>query len=391
MKPEGERLALGEHFRLQAAGCRHLGSHFTADLLEHLGADCDAGGPTATALAPLADAPFQSYIALRVAGFLHGRALAGEESIAAHYASCGGNNDPAAAARTGVAILGRHLPLTDSGAAVDSLSAYIGRPPQTNEVGRASALIAGDLWLAERFGLPLRVLEIGSSAGLLLQLDRMYLEIDLHDSKSAALRDTAPGLGAAKSGEIGWRFAWQGPLPPPRAVEYASLEGCDVAPLDVFDPVQQRVLRSYVWPDQSARTARLGAAIELAIRHRDRRVESAAAQDWLPPRLRSAEPKLLTVVQHSIVWEYIPGQVQAGLQQEIVAAGERATAKRPLAWLRMEFTPNRPDNDVLRPSLRVTTWPGGEETRLAWCTPHGSEIEWIADWPAAGRNASLNG
>ena len=293
MKPEGERLTLGEHFRLQAAGCRHLGSDFTADLLEHLGADCDAGGPTATALAPLADAPFQSYIALRVAGFLHGRALAGEELLAGHYATCRGDNNGAAAARAGVAVLEQHLALSNSHAAVDSLAAYIGRPPQTNEVGRASALIGGDLWLAERFGLPLRVLEIGSSAGLLLQLDRIYLHLDLDERRSDGLPKASPGLGAVELSELGWHFAWQGPLPPARAVSYASLSGCDVAPLDVFDPVQQRVLHSYVWPDQTARAERLSAAIELAVRHPDRRVEQAAAPRLAPSAIAIHRPTLV--------------------------------------------------------------------------------------------------
>ena len=53
----------------------------------------------------------------------------------------------------------------------DQLRAALDQPPQTNEVGRAAALIGGLLILTHRFALPIRLFEIGCSAGLNLRAD----------------------------------------------------------------------------------------------------------------------------------------------------------------------------------------------------------------------------
>ena len=45
------------------------------------------------------------------------------------------------------------------------------QPPQTNEVGRSAALLGGLLVLVDRFQLPVRLFEIGCSAGLNLRAD----------------------------------------------------------------------------------------------------------------------------------------------------------------------------------------------------------------------------
>jgi hypothetical protein len=52
----------------------------------------------------------------------------------------------------------------------------------------------------------------------------------------------------------------------------------------------------------------------------------------------------------------------------VVAAGERAGADAPLAWLRME-----PDGE--RAAIRLATWPGGEDRLLARAGYHGTPVE----------------
>ena len=58
---------------------------------------------------------------------------------------------------------------------------------------------------------------------------------------------------------------------------------------------------------------------------------------------------------------------------QIEAAGEGASAAAPIAWLRYEQDP-----ETKRPSLRLRTWPGGEEL-LAWAHPHGRSVRWLSD------------
>src|SRR3546814_21070601 len=59
-----------------------------------------------------------------------------------------------------------------------ALLPWLDGPPQTNEAGRSSAFIAAMLWLADR-GLPPRFqcLEIGSSAGINLMIDRYHYDL----------------------------------------------------------------------------------------------------------------------------------------------------------------------------------------------------------------------
>ena len=45
------------------------------------------------------------------------------------------------------------------------------QPPQTNEVGRSAELIGGLLLFDREFGLPVRLFEIGTSAGLNLRAE----------------------------------------------------------------------------------------------------------------------------------------------------------------------------------------------------------------------------
>jgi len=52
----------------------------------------------------------------------------------------------------------------------DAVREWLDRPPQTNEVGRSAAFLGGLLHLDR--GLPLRLMEIGTSGGLNLLCDR---------------------------------------------------------------------------------------------------------------------------------------------------------------------------------------------------------------------------
>ena len=53
----------------------------------------------------------------------------------------------------------------------EQLRAWLGHPPQTNEVGRAAALLGGLRHVAAEAQLPIRLIEVGASAGLNLRAD----------------------------------------------------------------------------------------------------------------------------------------------------------------------------------------------------------------------------
>jgi hypothetical protein len=57
------------------------------------------------------------------------------------------------------------------------------------------------------------------------------------------------------------------------------------------------------------------------------------------------------------------------MSDALFAAGEKATANAPIAWLRMEPAGEMAD-------LRLRLWPGGEDEVLAEVGYHGRPIRW---------------
>lgn len=293
--------------------------------------------------APLADA-----LPLRVAGGIHALHLAGAEpALAAIYAGEEGIDDAAIIARAIHAHEAALLPWLDG-------------PPQTNEAGRSANFIGAMLWLADK-GLPPRCecLEIGSSAGINLMLDRYHYDL--------AGVQVGPEPGAM-------RFApeWQGDPPPERAIEIASTKGCDVAPVDLTDPAQALRLKAYIWPEHFERFARLEAAIAEAAKAAPDLVRMNAA-DFVEAELAKPQAAGTTrILMHSIVWQYVPEDQQARVTAAMEAAGARATPERPLAWVALEA------NRVLHiHEMVVRYWPGGEAGQVVTrAHPHGAWIAW---------------
>jgi hypothetical protein len=234
---------------------------------------------------------------------------------------------------------------------------WIESAPQTNEVGRSAVLMSGLLAIAERWPQPVELLELGASAGLNLVLDRYGYE-----------------LGGVRAGDpaspLQLRPDWKGPPPPAARVEVAGRRGVDLNPLDPRRDGDR--LLAYVWPDQTRRLAQLEAALAIAAADPPD-VEPGDAASWTEARL--AEPQAAgtsRVVLHSIAFQYFPDETKARIAAALDRAGTAATAKSPLAWLRYEH-----DKGDERITLRLRTWPGGEERLLAHCHPHGSSIGWL--------------
>lgn len=337
-------------FDNQVAYCTASGAHITAricaalrDLLE-----AGEGGALLDQVRGWAGPPLADALPLRLAGGIHSLHLKGvEPALAAIYEGQTGIDDAAIVAAAIRAHEAELLPWLDG-------------PPQTNEAGRSGNFIAAMLWLADK-GLPPRFecLEIGSSAGINLMLDRYHYDLGgVH---------VGPEPGAM-------RFApeWQCDPPPDHRIEIASTRGCDVAPVDLTDPDQALRLKAYIWPEHTVRFERMAGAIaEAAECPPDLVVMNAA--DFVEAELAKPQAAGTTrMLMHSIVWQYVPADQQARVTAAMEAAGARATPERPLAWVALEA------NRVLHiHEMVVRYWPGGEVGEVVTrAHPHGAWIGW---------------
>ena len=338
--------------RLQAKACAALGSPFHAALLERAADDLAGGGPVEPILDGWAQDDLRSLMAaavpLRLVGALHDLVLSGEApSLAAAYPRPGHDADPAEAWLEAQRALTRHAARS---------RAFMEHEPQTNEVRRSAALLGGFLVVAKRTGLPLRCFELAASAGLNLSWDQYRYRLG-----EACWGPESPVVLPTE---------WSGRYPPldaaPEVIERAA---CDRRPTDLRDADQRRRLLAYIWPDQFERLERIRAAIEVALA-RDVEVDMADASDWA----RRAAPRegCVTVLYHSVFWQYMPPDSQAALTQVIEQHAKNASASAPFAWLRME----PPPEDMAKMEIRLTLWPDGEDRVLAHVHPHGAWVDW---------------
>lgn len=345
---------LVRNLHLQAKACEKLGSPFNAGLLTLAAEDLEAGGPTAALLAPWAKASlktaFDDATALRLVGGLHDLVLSGEApELAALYPAPGRPGEPTRAwPAVRAAMIAHH----------DRLIDFLDHEPQTNEVRRSVCLAPGFLTLAAETGLPIRAFEIAASAGLNLSWDRYAYRFG-----DAAWGDPA--------GPVLIDTDWSGPAPPTDArVQVIERAACDRRPADLSDPDQRRRLLAYIWPDQFDRMARIAAAIEQA-RTLGVTVDAADAVDWTRARARP-RAGAVTVLYHSVFWQYMPPASQAALAEAIAGLGASAGPEAPFAWLRMEPAPH----NMTEMEISLTLWPGGDTRVLGTAHPHGAWVKW---------------
>lgn len=319
---EGETLA--DRFRAHAGDNTHLYAY----ALRGMADDWETGGPVRQVCAGWEDSPRGSVVQLRVLAGLFRLVLTDQApQLVSFYACLGGESPPHDAWPVMLEVIGSH---------VDALRVGLEVAPQTNEIGRSAALLAGIFDLVRETQIPqIRLLEVGASAGLNLLLDHF-----------------------AFSGE-GWRHGRLGsPVQLDGAIEGAvapvpfsvvSAQGCDLAPVDATTPEGQLLLTSFVWPFDLHRHARLAAVLPIAVQHPPV-VDRASAGDWLATQL--ATPRAddeLTVVWQSITQMYWP----ASEIDRVDAILQTAGAQHRLAHVAMEY---HRGGTAGKPEVTTTLW-----------------------------------
>lgn len=342
-------LTIPELFRFQAGWCSRLGSPLYEYLLNCCAEDYEQSGVLHDLLKNHEHDPRGSVLALRLMGAMHRLVLQGRApELAKFYPSVGGT-----ATRDGVWEAFRNT-VRDQ---MEGLGPLICSPVQTNEVSRCGALLGGFLLITRLTGLPLRLLEIGASAGLNLRWDHFYYTWRGSSwgepTSPVCLQDVfAPDAVP--------------PLGPVRVVERS---GCDPRPIDPTSDEGRLTLLSFIWPEQHERRQLLEAALKM-VRLVPCQVECARAADWLRARLAQPVSGAATVLFHSIVWQYLSHEERAEVTEIVEQAGSRATAAAPLAWLRME--PGKESAEI-----RLKIFPGFADRLIAVAGFHMGQTRWL--------------
>ncbi len=340
---------LVDAFQAQGETCTRMGSPFMGQLFRVLAADW----PQDTALGRKFAAfegdigPAGHSLPLRIAGGLHALVLSNAAPDLAKLYPPHAVTD--ADLRSGVQqALKDHEPF---------LLEWTDSAPQTNEVRRSAALIAGAHVALQHFDLPIYLSELGASGGLNLMWDHFALEV-----RGQQFGPTVPA--------VLFKPEWDGPPPPAAQPHIAERAGVDLNPLDPNLGDHLLRLTAYLWPDQPERLQMTRAAASIATTVPIK----GDAIDWLAPRLASAPQGHLHIVQHTVAWQYFPEAVQARGRALIEAAGAQATSNRSLAWMSMETDGD--NTGKIGAALTLRLWPGDITLELGRADFHGRWVKW---------------
>jgi hypothetical protein len=257
------------------------------------------------------------------------------------------------------------------------------RTVQTNEVGRA-ALLYPAVALAAGRG-PVGLLEVGCSAGLLLNLDRYGYRYQTEQAGQLAAGPAKPALGL----HCALSVAGGAELPAvPKKITVGARVGLDRSPVDLTDEDEYAWLEACIWADQPERLRQFAAAAGAQRGNRPELLTGDAVAD-LARAAAHIPAELPLVVITSLALLYLTTERQ---QAFLAVLGELA-ADRPVHWISHDeyvaaMAHVLPGRDDLRrgkgePSfgvLGLVQWVDGRPVgralaRTAW---HGQRMTWLA-------------
>jgi hypothetical protein len=359
--PGSGDLALGEselytRFRRHADGLERSGRSPLSIALMRGAADSLEHGGIVSALFSDIALPAGQAPALRLLAALHRLVLTDRApELARYYPSVGGE----ASSDTAWPVAERTLERNAS-----SVRTWLRRSVQTNEPGRSAVLFGVLLWAVDRYDMPVRLLEIGASAGLNLLAPHYGYRVEgqlIGDPRSPLVFDE-PWSGAPVDH----------PVPASSRLVVTERRGCDIAPVDANSDDGRVTLASYIWPDEPNRLARVRAAIAVA-KERSAVVERSDAASWLEAMRPHRPQGVVEVLWQSVFSQYLSQSEYDRIRDRIADRGSESQDHSPLVWARME--------PALDPTVGMVTtltcWPGEDETTLAISGDHGPPVRWV--------------
>jgi hypothetical protein len=229
---------------------------------------------------------------------------------------------------------------------------------QTNEVQRAWVLTPLFLRVAERTGAEgFDVIELGSSAGLLLGWDRYRYDYEAGPwgAEDSPLALTGTERSPVRAGLL------------ELAPQVGRRVGVDLAPIDVTSDDAVRLLKCFVWAGQDERLDRLDRAIT-AVREEPPELVQGDYVELLPELLANRDRKALTVVFASATLRYVGDEGVGRIRSAFEAAGPGG----PLVFV----ATGRPRNGGRHWGLRIVYYPGAEREYAGEADYHASWLDW---------------
>ncbi|WP_110588263.1 DUF2332 domain-containing protein [Microbacterium suaedae] len=208
------------------------------------------------------------------------------------------------------------------------------RTTQTNEPLRCAPLVLA----LERVRGPIALIEIGASAGLCLYPDRYAYRFRGED-----------GEAARGSGPVRLDCEMRGGIrAPERLPDIAWRAGIDVQPRDARDPDDRAWIAGLVWPGETQREQRIGAALDVVAADPPLLVAGDAAEPGVLADLVARAPEDATVVITTPgVLPHVPRAARTWLIDEI--------RRLPARWITIDSPAL---HDAWDPPIAADRWDG---------------------------------
>ena len=231
---------------------------------------------------------------------------------------------------------------------------------QTNEARRCALFLPAFALVAQLADRPLALIEVGSSAGLLLNFDRYHYIYE-------------PGGEVGPASSLDLRCEVRGEVPPPlrlTGIEVASRVGVDLHPVRADNAADVKWLRALIWPEHAERQERLESALAIARDHPPD-IHEGNAFELLPELVGGIPGDVTPVVFHCMTLGHM---IRPQRERFPEMLGELAAERGgDLLWLACEFV----DTDSMHLG-RFREDGSFDSTKIANVNPHGAWLEWLA-------------